>query len=291
MGAHGIDGIDHLVIAVRDLDRARDTYAKLGFTVTPRGRHTELKSINHTLMFGADDYVELLGVEEPHPVTAGYTEFLKTREGIASVALKTADARDAQRQLSAAGLTLAEAVDFGRPVDLPEGKRDARFTITPIDRDRTPGGAAFLCQHHTRDVVWRPEHVTHANGAKGLAALLVAADDPDPAASAWAQLFGTPVESHHSARIVRTGDTPIIVMTPAALRLVWADDAVLAAPRPLLAGMVVRVGDIYAAQQLLQKAKFQAMLGEGILRVGSPNANGVLLAFTESLDLHRLIPR
>ena len=32
-------GIDHLVIAVRDLDAARATYQRLGFTLTPEARH------------------------------------------------------------------------------------------------------------------------------------------------------------------------------------------------------------------------------------------------------------
>ena len=60
-----IQGIDHVVILVRDLDRAEDTYSRLGFTLTPRGYHT-LGSQNHCLMFGTN-YVELLAVPKPHP--------------------------------------------------------------------------------------------------------------------------------------------------------------------------------------------------------------------------------
>ena len=37
-----VQAIDHLVVAVGDLDAARDRYARLGFRVTPRGRHTLL---------------------------------------------------------------------------------------------------------------------------------------------------------------------------------------------------------------------------------------------------------
>ncbi|MBY0431108.1 MAG: VOC family protein, partial [Rhodospirillales bacterium] len=32
-----ISGIDHVLIAVRDLSHAADTYARLGFALTPRG--------------------------------------------------------------------------------------------------------------------------------------------------------------------------------------------------------------------------------------------------------------
>ncbi len=290
MGAHGINGIDHLVVAVRDLDKARDAYQRMGFTVTPRGRHTELKSINHTIMFGADDYVELLAVEEPHPVTAYYSEVLKAREGVAALALKTDDARAARGLLAEAGYPASEAVDFGRPVELPEGARDARFTITQIDIAKQTGGRVFLCQHHTRDVVWRPEYVQHDNTATGLAALVVAADDPDAVAAGYARLFGTAVEEQGPVRLVPTGDTPIVVATPAALHWGWTSDPALAAPTPFLAGFVVRVADLDRAQQALQKSKFPTVVGNGVLRVSSASAGGALLAFAKDFDLRALTP-
>jgi len=51
-------GIDHAVFAVRDLDVARETFARMGFSVTPRRNHT-LGSRNHCIVLG-DDYLELL---------------------------------------------------------------------------------------------------------------------------------------------------------------------------------------------------------------------------------------
>jgi catechol 2,3-dioxygenase-like lactoylglutathione lyase family enzyme len=35
----GLGGVDHVAVLVRDLDRARDTWASLGFTLSPRGVH------------------------------------------------------------------------------------------------------------------------------------------------------------------------------------------------------------------------------------------------------------
>ena len=288
--AYGIDGIDHLVVAVRDLEKAREAYARLGFTLTARGRHTELKSANHTIMF-AEDYLELLAIEEPSPATAAWSEFLKAREGLAAAVLKTADAREAQRQLAAAGLSASDAVDFGRPVDLPEGTRDARFTITHVAADATPGGRMFLCQHHTRDVVWRPEYLTHENGAVALAALIVAADDPDSVAGPYARLFGGAVEPRGTIRVVQTGGAPVVVAPPAALTQLWADDPVLAAPRPCFAGFAVKVQDFYKAQQVLQKSKFPTIAGEGVLRVASRHTHGAAVAFAETFDLERVLPR
>src|SRR5258706_12228326 len=74
-----IRGIDHVVILVRDLDRARDTYERLGFTLTPRGFHT-IGSKNHCIVFGAD-YLELLAISQPHPAPQYFSNFLAGGQG------------------------------------------------------------------------------------------------------------------------------------------------------------------------------------------------------------------
>ena len=53
--------IDHLVINVlKEMDAAHEIFKQLGFTMTPRGRHT-MGSINHLMIF-EKDYIELIGL-------------------------------------------------------------------------------------------------------------------------------------------------------------------------------------------------------------------------------------
>ena len=81
-----IRGIDHAVILVRDLDRARDTYARMGFTLTPRGYHS-LGSQNHCIMFGRD-YIELMALPATPPAAFQYfADFLTRGEGVGALAL------------------------------------------------------------------------------------------------------------------------------------------------------------------------------------------------------------
>ena len=57
-----IAGIDHAVVAVKDLDAAAANWKQLGFTVSPRGTHSaHMGTGNYTIMLG-EDYMELLGV-------------------------------------------------------------------------------------------------------------------------------------------------------------------------------------------------------------------------------------
>ncbi|GLR77950.1 VOC family protein [Azospirillum oryzae] len=296
MSIDGITGLDHLVIATRDLDAARDAYTRLGFTVTPRGHHTQLKSANHTILFPTGTYLELLGIEEQRPANAHYAAFLREREGIAAVALKTPDARAAAQPLTAAGFPVSEPVDFGRPVELPGGTRDANFTITQIDPAATPAGRVFLCQHHTPDLVWRPDQMEHANGATGLEALVIAAADPDAVAATYAKLLGGTVTDRGSARVVEPagsgdGQVPVLVATPDRLNWAWTSDPAFSiATLPFFAGFVLRVADPVKTQQVLQKSKFPTVVGEGVLRVGSASACGAMIAFAQDFDLNSLIP-
>jgi catechol 2,3-dioxygenase-like lactoylglutathione lyase family enzyme len=296
MSIDGIIGLDHLVIATRDLDAARDAYVRLGFTVTPRGHHTQLKSANHTILFPTGTYLELLGIEEQRPVNAHYAAFLRQREGIAAIALKTPDARAAAGPLTAAGFPASEPVDFGRPVELPQGTRDANFTITQIDPAATPAGRVFLCQHHTPDLVWRPDQLQHANTATGLEALVIAAADPDAVTATYARLLGGTVTDRGSARVVEPaqqgdGQVPVLVATPDRLHWAWtADPAFATATLPFFAGFVVRVADPVKAQQALQKSKFPTVISGGVMRVGSGSACGAMVAFTQDFDLDSLIP-
>jgi catechol 2,3-dioxygenase-like lactoylglutathione lyase family enzyme len=60
-----ITGIDHVVIAVDDLDRAEAAYRRLGFTLSPRAVHSAtMGTANHTIML-EHDYFELLAVLTP----------------------------------------------------------------------------------------------------------------------------------------------------------------------------------------------------------------------------------
>ena len=162
-----IVGLDHVVIVVRDLARAAETWRELGFTVSDRGTHSaHMGTGNHTLMLG-EDYLELLGVLSPTERNAPTRALLEKREGIERVAFTTLDAAKGVKALQAKGIAGEGPIGFSRPVDLPGGaKSEARFETFLWPRDERPGGVRlFACQHFTRDTVWLPHLQAHANTA------------------------------------------------------------------------------------------------------------------------------
>ena len=161
--------IDHAVIAVRDLDAAAASFCALGFTLTPRGLHS-IGSQNHCIMFAAT-YVELLAAPIEHPWLDYYRRFLHEHgDGLAAIALATHDADAVYAELRAHGVAVKPPMDLSRPV---EGGV-ARFRLVQIDG--TP--SAFICQHLTRELVWRREWQTHKNGAAELVGASLATQKP-----------------------------------------------------------------------------------------------------------------
>ena len=161
--------IDHAAVAVRDLDAAAASFRELGFTLTPRGHHS-IGSQNHCIMF-ATTYVELLAAPVEHPWLDYYRRFLRAHgDGLAAIALATTDADAAYAELRARGVPAKPPMELSRPV---EGGM-ARFRLVQLDG--TP--SVFICQHLTRELVWRREWQRHANGAAELIGVALGAKKP-----------------------------------------------------------------------------------------------------------------
>lgn len=183
--------IDHVVILVRDLDAAEAAFRRLGFQPTPRGFHS-IGTQNHCLMFGSD-YLELLSVVTPHPVTAYFSDFLTRREGAAAMAFASDDADATWRGFVDRGIAADPPVDFARPVERPGGNRDARFRVVQLPVEVTPGCRAFVCQHFTPELVWLPAYQSHPLGVTGISGLDIVSADPEAAARSYARVVGTAV--------------------------------------------------------------------------------------------------
>jgi len=273
-----IQGIDHVVIVVNDLAAAADTFRRMGFVVTPRGEHT-LGSRNHCVMF-SEDYIELLvsPPENPHPSRQHYTDFAAAGDGLAAIALRTDSAKGAYSEMLWAGFSPTDPVDFSRPVRLPEGTREARFRITQLAPDKTPGGRVFLCEHFTREVVWRPEYQSHRNSATGLAAVAVVTDDVAATSRAYERMFDTRAETIAEGLLVPTGSAPVAVVTAPALAKRLPGIGTTPRVAPKLAALFVRVADREAAASALAAGGIQhARMPDGSLAIGPARAHGFAL--------------
>ena len=274
-----ITGIDHAIVLVADLDRARRDYERLGFTVAPRGLHPpEHGTANHTVMLERE-YVELLGVVAPTTGNAAWRQALAEGDGLAALALQTPSADAVVAEMAAAGVALEAPVDFARPVVLADGSRSqAAFRTAHFPRGVAPGFHVFCCEHRTRHVTWRPELLHHANGAVALDNVLAASEAPAADAARVAALFARePRAESDGAFVVDTGNGTIRFQTSASLAARF-DGVDLAGLRSAgLVGMTLRTRSVAdTAAALARGGVRHATTRDGIV-VAPGDACGVVL--------------
>src|SRR5947207_3955783 len=187
---YGIAGIDHVIVGVRDLEVARAGWSRLGFTLSPRGRHIGQGTGNYCVMF-ASDYIELLGIVDPGDFAQNLDAFLARREGLMAAAFAPATVPEAIRAaLLAQHLHPSEPRPLGRLIELPEGDLVPRFSLISLMPEETPGLDCFICAHLTPELMRRPDWLVHPNGATGLRSIHVLVENTTSLLAAYDRLFG-----------------------------------------------------------------------------------------------------
>jgi hypothetical protein len=213
--------LDHVVINALDrMDAAAECYRRLGFTLTPRGRHT-LGSINHLAVFGTD-YLELVGVAPDAPKARA--DIRRFPAGLNGFVFGTEDPDTLYAALAASGVPAEAPIAFSRPVELPRGSEDARFRVVRLAAEAVPYGRLYFCNHLTRRLVWRDAWREHANGAVGMVRVVVCAAEPEDCAGLLRAMFG-PAMLHRIAGGFRlaVGLSHLDILAPAALAAEFGD--------------------------------------------------------------------
>lgn len=181
-------GIDHLVLAVRDLDAAAACYERWGFSLTPRGLHP-WGTANRLVQFD-DCFLELLEIDRPALIApaprggfsfgARVRDYLDRREGMAMLVFASHDAGADHVEFTAAGLAVPPRFDFARKARLPDGGEvTVGFSLVFVTTPRAPDATIFTCQQHAPQHFWKPDYQRHANGVGGIAEVVMVADRPD----------------------------------------------------------------------------------------------------------------
>ena len=207
--------LDHVVINVmNNLDGAAAQFTRLGFQLTARGHHS-LGSSNHLAIFGSD-YLELLGFLPGRETMRA--DLWQHPPGLTGLVFKLDDPDQLYAALRARGVPVQEPISFQRPVALPEGERDARFTVVRVSGEAVQNGRTFFCHHHTPDLVWRPEWRVHRNGVTAIAEFVIASREPSRTAALFEQMFGPDLLTEVAGGVsFRAGDPTILVLKPEAV--------------------------------------------------------------------------
>lgn len=282
MALKNVIGIDHAVVMVQDLDKAAENYRQLGFTISPRGTHSaHMGTGNYTIMFDPD-YMELLGVLAATEHNAPARAFLDQHgEGIERIAFTAVDSAEGAEEIRARGLTAIGPTDFERPVTLPNGTISAaKFRTFMWPTAEAPGGVRiFACQHKTRETVWIPELMKHANAAKRIRQTLIATPEPAKEAAHLGRLIdrAPKAESDGAVTVPSGGDrADFVYLTLDQLGQRYPGVPLTGLSERGGAALVLVSGDLAATEKALGSSGQRS--GPAIC-VPPAKANGTLLAF------------
>ena len=248
--------IDHVVLAVRNLDRAAQTYHKFGFTLTPRAMHEDrMGTSNRLAQFGGMNFIELLEVDRPeglarHDFTASPPFFsfgdhnrlvMREREGLSMLVFASNDARADNRRFAAADLTTFAPFDFERYAKLPDGAQvTVAFSLAFVQSPEMPKVAFFVSENRAQDYFWKSEYQSHPNGATGIVAVYLSSPAPERDAVFVSKMFGGEVSSITGGCSVACGPTQQLrVLTPRAMAERDRSVAGVEAGTPILAGIAL----------------------------------------------------
>jgi catechol 2,3-dioxygenase-like lactoylglutathione lyase family enzyme len=185
-----LDALDHVVIAVRDLDAASNTYTRLlGLRPSWRGEHSRFGTAN-TLFRLRNTYLELLAPAGDGPVARIVAERLdREGEGLFALAFGTDDAAKCAEAFRGRGLSAPEPSD-GEGVDTATGtvRRWRNVVLSP---EQTRGPALFAIEHLTPDLLPPAEPTGDRSAAvEGLDHVVVMTADPERSRELYGDRLG-----------------------------------------------------------------------------------------------------
>jgi hypothetical protein len=278
-------GIDHLVLAGRDLEAQRSSYQALGFTLTPRGQLPF--GIGNSRIHLHRTFLELVSVTVPQDVpehSAGHfsfgafnRDFLARHEGFSMIVLDTPDARADIQSWRAAGLQTYEPYDFARMAKMADGTEvKLGFSLAFVNHPAAPWLRLFACQHHTPEFFAQPQYLRHANGAWMLNDVWVTGETALDLADFIGVVTGAKGVREHSDRTVfQTSTGAIVLARPRAFEAAFGVPQPHLENGPQLAGLTVGCRSLGALKEL-------GLVETGGRHVLAPARNfGVAMAFVE----------
>lgn len=208
-------GIDHPLVAVRDMDKAHEDFSRLGFFINPRHHHP-WGTDNHLLMF-PQNFIEVISVydhskldlknEKGFAFGRFINDSIERREGIAMVALHSEDAQNDYLLMEQRGVENQGLVDFRRVAHRPDGtEEEAVVSLVMLINSVTPTISHFFCHQHKPHLVWVEDWMTHPNGANAITRVSYVSISPAEQVDRFTGIYGRDAVTLESEQLLVNTD-------------------------------------------------------------------------------------
>jgi hypothetical protein len=219
--------IDHIAHFVPDIEAAGTVLEQAGFTLTPfsaqshrlepGGPLVPAGSGNRCVML-REGYLEFLTPTADTPIARQLHQAIARYTGVHLIAFGSADAAADHARLDGAGFHPLPTVALQREIGTEHGEETARFSVVRVAPGTMAEGRVQFCQQHTPEWLWQPRWIAHANGAHGLAAVIICVADPQEAARRYSRFTGLPARIGSDDARIDSERGSLLFVTPQRLR-------------------------------------------------------------------------
>ena len=284
--------LDHIGVAIKDLERGRQAYERLGFKLTPRSIHrgsptpgapvVPFGSGNHCAMFH-EGYLEVVGLVDP-TIISNIKPMVARYEGAHIVAFGVESAEATYQGLAGRGIPIEPARQLER--DAAYGPQNnelkrAAFRNMYFDPAKYPEARLLYIEHLTRDVLWQPHLLDHPNGVVALSDVFLCVPDARAAANKYAALFARPADEIGPGEWrIALAHGQVWIATPDAWAVRSQGAAAPALPSP--AGIGFKSKNLAATRALLASNGVEVREGaDGGIWIAPAHSCGVAIYFCE----------
>lgn len=282
-----IHSVNHVGMAVRDIDQTSHRYEQMGFKLTPFSAHsgawkpgaavTKLGSGNRCVMF-ANNYLEILANEDPDKPSERLAGFLHHHQGGHIICFGSEDLPSVEKRLIANQLKTSGVLPLQRDVDTPTGTHTAKFERMQFAPDESPEGYIQAAKHLTPEYIYQPRYIDHPNGCNELSDTILVVDDMVRFKQRYQVYTGvTPKDNDGILTFHFDLCSRLTIMTQA--HAIQHLPGTLYPPIPGIAGVGFRCPDLAAQARRLRSARIPFIEVNQTLVVPAEEACGIAVVF------------
>jgi len=278
--------IDHVAHFVPHIDSASSALEQTGFTLTPfsaqshrlepGGPLVPAGSGNRCVML-REGYLEFLTPTADTPIANQLRTAIQRYTGLHLIAFGSAGAEADHARLEKNGFTPLPTVALQRQISTEQGEETARFSVVRVPPGTMAEGRIQYCQQHTPQWLWQDRWTAHANGARGLASVIICVADPQEAAQRYARFTGLLAQVSNDQWRIDTQRGALLFVSPEQLQ---GSLHITAPALPWIAGYVLTTDDITLTRNRLKAGQCDTRdLDTSHLLLQWPGALGGIVIF------------
>lgn len=287
--------LDHLVLPVEDIHRARARYEQLGFTVAPDGHHP-FGTENCCIYLPDGTFLEPLGIAQREICESwakkGHAfiendqafRFRRGAEGFSHMVLKSNDANADHRSFKSDGISAGKMVRFSRESrDNGGNASQTSFALAFAADKRSPDSGFFTCQVTTPAKIDRSALQTHENGVVALKEVILSEVNPTDFQYFFQDLLNQremDVDSFGMSFDLNGAKTSIL--TPDGMQAFYGIDCFRTERGMHFEAALFQVNDLQHAKSLLSANQIDFAERQGRLLIGPAEGQGTTLILEDT---------